>query len=380
MSNAQEKQRESVAELASMSVSERRERISDLDELLSADSLYVQSRAMESVVELSEQYPEDVTPLIDTLATQLGDDALGEDAALVIGNIAAEDPSIVRDRLPVLVALINTGGAVTVNVTYALASLGESSPESLTQEGILAQLFSLIDDDAPSVRTNVTGILGAIAEAEPGAIVDSADLIVDRLEDPAPAVLENTLRSVGHLGAVEPETVFDALPKLCDHLESDDPAIRAQVRFALGSVIDGASDVEEAALDPLAGWLADSDPLVRQQATYLFGEIAGANADAVTPFAEELARRFADTEAAVRQNALRAIAALETDHPERAEAAREDLEDTLERSGTDGADAPFTAGELRGLATEEHAPADLRRSAREALVRVGSDEGTRQAP
>lgn len=380
MSNTQEEQRESVAELASMSVSERKERISDLDELLSADSLYVQSRAMEAVVELSEQYPADVTPLIDTLATQLGDDALGEDAALVIGNIAAEDPSVVRDRLPVLVALINTGGAVTVNVTYALASLADSSPESLTQEGILAQLFSLIDDDAPSVRTNVTGILGAIAAAEPEAIVDRTDPIVARLEDPAPAVRENSLRAVGHLGTVAPETVFDALSDLCDLLESDDPAIRAQVRFALGSVIDGAADVEEAALDPLAGWLEDPDATVRQQATFLFAEIAGRNTDAVTPFAEELARRFADSDPTVRQNAIRALAGLEDEHAGRAADARDDLEETLARSGTDGPDAPFTAGELRGLATEEHAPADLRRSAREALVRVGSDESAQQAP
>lgn len=373
MANVDNNHRQRVDDLVSLPAAERRSYLTELEELLGEDSLYVQSRAMEAIVELSEDYPNDVVPLLDTIVGHLGDDALGEDAALVIGNVAAADPTVVSDRLPVLVALIDSGGAVTVNVTYALAALSESAADSLAQEGIIAQLYALIDHENPAVRTNVMGVLSAIAAVQPDAITESFDLIRARLSDDRLAVRENTLDTIATLGPTAPATVFDALEELCLLLESEHSTERALVRYALSAPLDAAAELESTALESLVESLSVSDPVVRQQASYLLAEIGAENPESLASYGEELTRRFADEHAAVRGNAIRAMEELESFSPEDVATGRTVLKAALENCGQDGADAPFDPGELRGLANEHHAPEELRHGAREALVRVGTE-------
>lgn len=361
-----------IEELSELPLSARRDHIPDLARLLGADEPYVQSRALELAAELSAEYPEDAAQLVDGVTTHLGNDVLGEDASRVIANVASEQPSVVSGRLPLLVAVVDSGGAVTVNVTYALASLAEDDPTSLAKEGVLNRLFTLLNDDDPTVRANVTRAVSEIAAVEPEPILNRVDAIPPLVHDTSSTVQQNALYTLGHLGEVSPWVVVDVLDDVCRLLESDDAELRTAAAYVLGSIARTADAADDRTVGVLAERLHDESPAIRQHAAFVIGEFAADNPEVVEPHVPSIARRMADSDPRVRQNTIAALRKLRSSSPSAVREAQSELRDALENPAGNEKPFDFTPAELQGLADEESAPDDIRQAAREAVILAGT--------
>ena len=365
-------QRRRIDELAELRPVDRHDAVDELATLLSGESAYVRARAMDLLVELSEEYPGALTGVSDEVAGLLGDDALGDGAARVLENLATEEPGAVADRLPLLVAVIDSGGAVTEHVTAALAALGADSPERLAQPGILDQLVDLLDDDTEAVRRNVTGALGDIASAEPGAVVD-ADAgtgLRERLGDDSPAVQRNAAYGLGQLAEASPPVVFDAIDDLCGLLESPDPGVRAAAAHALGASVTVTDAAGDDAIATVMGHLDAEAPTTRQQAAFVLAKVATRDPHAVRSHLGGIARGMVDSDLDVRRNLGHALRALETAVPDAVETATTEVSEWLGTVDTNENTGVSRDG-LRGLANDENAPPELRQAARSAVVLDG---------
>lgn len=366
--------RRQVEKLTEMSLSERRDRLTELGDLLSSESPYVRSHAMELVVELSEVYPEDIDTILEPVAEQLGEDALKVDAARTISNLAAEQPAAVVERLPLLVAVIDSGGPVTEHLTDALVSIGETNPDALAQRGILTELFALLEADSAVVRTNVAKVLGDIAETEPGLVAKAGDTFRERLDDSSPAVQRNAAYTLGRIGETSLDIVFDALEELCRLLESPDADVRAGAAYALSVVSLATDSVDDEAMESLLERVRSDRPSVRQHAAFVLAEVAADDPEAVVPDAQRLTRATADSDPQVRRNLVRALTLLETEFPDDIEAARSQVSQEFETVDPVAASSDITVAQLQGLANEETAPDELRQAAREAVVSAGRED------
>lgn len=372
MANNIDRPQRRVEELSELPLSARRNEIADLAQLLGSDEPYVQSRTLELVAELSMEYPEDAAKLVDGVTAHLGDDVLGQDASRVIANVASEQPSVVSGRLPLLVAVVDSGGTVTVNITYALAALAEQDPDSLAKQGVLTRLFTLLNDDDVAVRANVTRAVSEIAAVEPDPILDRSEAIRQLIHDDSSAVQQNALYALGHLGEVSPWVVVDAMDEIYQLLESDDPGLRAAAAYVLGSITRTADAADDRTVGVLAERLHHESAPIRQHAAFVLGEFATDNPDIVEPHAPAIARRMADSEPRVRQNAIMALRELRNASPSAVRDAQAELRDALETPAS-VEQFDFTSAELRGLADEEAAPDDIRQAARETIVLAGAN-------
>jgi len=357
-----------VDELAALPPSQRRDHASELGDLLSSEDPYVQSRAMELVVGLSEEHPDAVVDLLDEVTAHLGDGSLGEDAAQVVGTLSSEYPEAVKQRLPLLVAALDSGGAVTVHVTDALASLGEHDAEVLARRGILETLFDLLEEDDEAVRTTALRALGEVAGTDPEAVGEAASSIADRLDDPAPAVQRRAAFALGELAGTVPEPVFEATGDLCDLLESSDRGGRSGAAYALGEMATAAESIDAETMSAIVEGLRVDTPAVRQHASFLVATVAAENPRAVKPHADEITRGMADTDPRVRRNLASALEALGESFPDAVESARAAVAETLEDPDAVGSVAEFSPACLRALAGDDRAHDDLRTAAREAVV------------
>ncbi|PSQ19206.1 hypothetical protein BRD00_02890 [Halobacteriales archaeon QS_8_69_26] len=361
-----------LARMAETRLPELRGHVSELADLLTAESDYVRGRALRTVVRLTESYPGDGVALVDPLTECLNDDHLQDDAALALGNVADEDPGEVAAVLPALVAVIDEEGTIRVNVTYALESIAEADPEALAQEGVLERLFSLLDDETAEVRVNVTKTLGDIAGADPEAVAEGGEGLRERLEDDSEAVLKNAAYALGNVGVASPEDVLDAAERLIELTDHDDPEVRAAAAYALGYPTRQPSGRHADTAQSLLERLDHDDTGVKRHVTFALAYLAEENPEAPRPTVDLLTRRVADEDRAVRHNSLGALSALAEEFPEDVEAARDGLVGILENLDERDPPAGLRLGDLRGLAAEEEAPDGLRAAAERAVTLVES--------
>lgn len=367
-------QRRRVDELAEAGLPEQRDRVDELAGMLDAESRYVRVRAVELLVAVSESHPAAVADEVDAVAAQLGDEVVGADAARVVANVAAAEPATVEDHLPLLVAVLDSGGAVTEAITAALAAIGAESPDSLAQPGILETLFDLLDDGNAAVRKHATAVVSHVAAVAPGDVVPAGDALRERLDDDSTAVQRNAAAALGSVSKASPAVAVGALKELCGLLEHRNPDVRAAAASALGAMASAAAEgtPEEELLTTLLSGLRADAPVARQHAAFVLAELAVDDPGTVEPHATALARGAVDADPDVRRNLLRALTALETEHPETVEDASDALGETLADAGS--------AAALRAVAADETTPAPLRRAARDALVpgdREATDSGTK---
>lgn len=368
--------RRQLEKISEMSVSERRNRLSELGDLLSEESPYVRSHAMGLVADLSEIYPAEVGEIIDPVAEQFGTDAVGVDAARVFSNVASEKPAAVVDRLPHLVAVIDSGGEVTEYLTDALVPIGGRTPEVLAQRGILNQLFVLLEGESPVVRKNVSRVLGDIASIEPEKVAKEGDALRDRLDDSSPTVQRNAAYTLGHLSESSPKVVCDSFEALCRLLHTSNPDVRAAAAYALSAASAGMNSADEESVESLVESLRSDQPLVRQHAAFVLAEMAVANPEPVRPYARRLIVGIADTHPQVRQNLVSAVTSLEAESPDAVEAAKTQVSEELKSLDVAEPSSEIREAELRGLTMEETAPVELRQAAREAVSLAGSRDTT----
>lgn len=367
--------RRRVEKLSELPLSERRTRLSALVELLSGESQYVRRRALELIAELSVEYPGTVADEIGPIAEVLDEPGLSTAAARTVAAVATAQPAAVEEKLPLLVAALDTGGPVTVHVTAALASIGDVDPAALAKQGILDKLYRLLDADSDPVRANVTTVIGDVAAVAPDAVADAGEQLGDRLTDSSPTVQRNAAYALGQLASRHPTAVIESFAALCTLLDSEDQGVRSAAAYALTAVA-AASSIDDDAVEPLLDELRSENPTARQQAAFVVASVAGENPAVLEPHIVRLTRECVDTDPRVRRNLFDALATLEAEFPDAVETARDEVSDALETADISAASTELEPAALRALAGDGAAPASLGRAAREAVVLAGQPADT----
>lgn len=371
MSNNGGVSRRQVEKLAAVPVAERQTRLSELGELLSNEDPYVQRRAIELIVEVAEAYPGQVADIIEPVAQQLGNDVIQGDAARVVAAVAASEPATVKERLPLLVAVLDTGGSVTAHVTDALVAISDSDPEALAQPGIVEQLRGQLTTEEPKIRTNVTGVLGDIAAVDPEKVRQAVEDLRDCLDDSVKSVRRNAVYALAELADITPQSVLEETEQLSQLLESEDADVRAGATAALAAAASQTVEKETASL--LVDQLWDDSTVVREQAAFTLANLARTDPGLLESHIRQLTRGLADSDPRVRRNLLSALERLEEPFPEAIASARTQVGDALATVDPEDSTTDVTARQLRGLADEQRAPDELTAAAREALYSSGSD-------
>ena len=104
----------------------------------------------------------------------------------------------------------------------------------------------------------------------------------------------------------------------------------------------------------------------RQHAAFVLATVAGENPRALNTRVRPIIRGIADTDPSVRRNLLHALGELDSAFPDRVEMARTEAAEALAGSDPREATDVDTAA-LRGMATDDRVPDDLRQAARAAL-------------
>jgi HEAT repeat protein len=377
MSNDGGVTRRQTEKLAELPIAERRNRLDELSDLLEEENPHVRQHAMNLIAEVAAVYPAEVSEIMDTVAQQLSDEMLDDDAAAVVATVAAATPTAVTERLPLLVAVIDEGGDVTQFVTTALVAISESNAETLTQPGIIEQLRGLLDADTPTVRANATQVLGDIADVNPDAVDTVGEDLQARLDDETLSVQRSATYALAQLADANPEVAIEASEQLCTLTGHEDSAIRAGAMAALAA---GATTSSEEPIEVLLDQLWAETPAVRAQAAFVLAELADSDPELLEPHARQLTRGLADENARVRGNLLSALSTLEESFPDTVAAARTQVGDALATVSPDDETAEIPTAQLRELAGDKRVPTELRRAARDALYGGDADSETRNCP
>lgn len=368
--------RRRVEKLSELPLSERRSRLPALVELLSGESQYVRRRALELIAELSAEYPGTVADEIGPIAELLDEPGLSTEAARTVAAVATAQPAAVKEKLPLLVAALDSGGPVTVHVSSALASIGDDDPATLAKQGILDKLYRLLDADSEPVRTNATKLIGDVAAVAPDAVADAGAQLGNRLTDSSSGVQRNAAYALGQLANRHPREAIESFPALCPLLDSEDDGVRSAAAYALTAVAAGVDGVDDDAIESLLDALRSENPTVRQQAAFVVASVVGENPAVLEPHIVRLTRECVDTDPRVRRNLFDALATLEAEFPDAVETARDELSDALETADISAASTDLEPAALRALAEDTTAPGPLGRAAREAVVLAGQPAGT----
>jgi len=367
--------RRRVEKLSELPLPERRSRLSALVELLSGESQYVRRRALELIAELSVEYPGAVADEVGPIAELLDEPGLPTAAARTVAAVATAQPAAVEEKLPLLVAALDSGGPVTVHVTSGLAAIGDDDPAALAKPGILDKLSRLLGADSETVRTNVTKVIGDVAAVAPDAVADAGAQLGNRLTDSSPTVQRNAAYALGRLTNRHPTPAIESFAALCTLLDSEDQGVRSAAAYALTAVA-AANGIDDDAIEPLLDELRTGNPTVRQQAAFVVASVARENPAVLEPHIVRLTRECVDTDPRVRRNLFDALATLEAEFPDAVETARDEVSDALETADISAASTDLEPAALRALAGDGAAPEPLGRAAREAVVLAGQPAGT----
>lgn len=277
---------------------------SAVHEALSSRSPLVQQNGIEVCEALANENVDSVRPYLDRLSTLVADGnaAISLRAIRVLDGVAETEPSALDDRLADLVSVMDselvdvqlTGatllGRVVVERPDLVAPYTTELVEAIrdTEPDPDIEDFSEVVDDPVTQQTlqeheqgerrrrmagrrTLSNVVVAIAEAEPDAVIDAVDALVELFDDIDPTVAGGAIDALGELAVEQPAVVAPVRDDLIECLQHDGSTVRARAVRALGHLGD-----EEAVSALRAAAESDDDPNVRtvadETADYLSNE------------------------------------------------------------------------------------------------------------
>lgn len=226
--------------------------VEDLAPLLEADRVSIAQHAGSAMLVVTTERPEEVldaVPEITTLATHEvdGPRLLG---ANLLRTLAVEHPEALSDDVHRLLPVLHeeTGpyepSAAVTDVDDPDARLSITEQE---QEEHKKKLESL---------GTIANVVVAVAEAEPAALFDHVDELVELLDHDDGTIAGATIDAIAEIASADPNQASPAFDALVESLDRDDERIQARTIRALGFLED------ERAVEPLeeiAGKSEDED-------------------------------------------------------------------------------------------------------------------------
>ncbi len=183
---------------------------------------------------VADPYPDEVKPVVSTLAETAVDDAAHEqvrlNATAGLGRVVGEYPSVGVELVGDLIDLLDTENDRLRN--NAIGVIGDVAiVHTDVVEPYIDVIAPLLDDDDEFARVNASGALSRVAEDFPDSVAHLTPTFVELLSAESPVVRENACWALGLLGAEEAES---ALAERAT--EDDDANVRERATWALNRI------------------------------------------------------------------------------------------------------------------------------------------------
>ncbi|QKY21827.1 HEAT repeat domain-containing protein (plasmid) [Halolamina sp. CBA1230] len=183
---------------------------------------------------VADAYPDEVKPVVSTLAETAVDDAVADqirlNATAGLGRVVGEYPSVGVDLVDELIALLDTENGKLRN--NAIGVIGDVAlVHTDVVEPYTEKIAPLLSEDDEFARVNASGALSRVAEDFPDSVAHLTPTFVALLDAESALVRENACWALGHLGAAEARSALAARAA-----EDDDPAVRERASWALDQI------------------------------------------------------------------------------------------------------------------------------------------------
>lgn len=269
--------------------------VADLREALTAEEALTRQQGARTCDLVVQENPEAVRPLIDDIAALLDDDsaAVAQQAVTVLLGIAGERPGDLTDVVPAILSI--TGHEVNAIRLFGAQILGAVVVDH--PEAVASHVHRLIPDlhehtgpfeasevadmvENPDSRQSIVeheqeehrmklqtqgtlaNVVVAVAEAEPSALFDHVDELVELLDHDDPAIAGTVIDALIEVAEADPGVVEPAFDELVEALDHDDERVYVRSVRALGYLGDDREvgplrDLAESASDEAVTELAN---------------------------------------------------------------------------------------------------------------------------
>lgn len=253
---------------------------------------------------------------VDELATLLTatDGALRLEALQTLEAVVAERPATGLELLPELESALEADEA-SVRAA-ALACLDALADEAAAQLTPLAErVVATIDGDADeTVLERALSVVAAIADPEPGAVVDAIPRLAALLQTDPPGEREAIL-AIQRIAQEHPAAVLPVTTQLRETLADEEPAAPVTTLAALGTISKAYPHVTIPAVPRLFELLDADATRVRANAAGLLADLAGEYPAEVRPIVPRAVDLLTDGDLVAQYNATSILARVAADFP-----------------------------------------------------------------
>lgn len=264
-----------------------------------------------------------------TAAVRAGETKPRRLALLALAGLAATDPTAALAAVPQVTAgLTDADPAVGAEALAVLSSVASEYPEEVTSAA--AEVVEYLSVATPAeLRTDAVRIVAAIADPNPGAVVDAVPRLAALLEEDT-TVDGTILAALYHVAAASPDAVAPVVPQLTEHIETGEGSRLLAAFGVLGMIAKEYPHVAAETIPAVRASLDAGHPKVRANAAGLLADLAAEYPERVLPAVPRVIELLDDADEHARYNATSILARVAESHPAAVEPATDLLLDALD--------------------------------------------------
>lgn len=201
------------------------------------------------------------------------DDHIRENAATALAAVAQERPDELVDNVSSLIDFLDpeSPSELQVSVIHILAFIAEERPDMVTPA--IEPLAEIVANDGyPTLQSHAARVLGILAETHRGAVVDTVEpalpSLFDLLDDENPSVRRSVTGLLSYIADHEPQAIEPVRSDLLELLDDPVPTVRASAMWALLPL--GGPTLRERLRDIAA---TDPEPELQQLAEQILSQL-----------------------------------------------------------------------------------------------------------
>jgi hypothetical protein len=282
----------------------------------------------ESVSELPDSdNSEEPVELIESIR---GDQGRERRIALArLAKAVENDPGCGLDAIPILTSELH-GFEIELQAEslHILSIVAEEYPEQVTPAADEVILF--LDEETDSdLIADAIQIVAAIAECEPGAVVDTVPKLATILQEGSP-VEPVVLTTLKRIADGYPDAVVPVTPELITYIEQGRDSNRIGAFAVLGTLSKEYPHIAEETI-PTATQLLDAENYrLRANAAGLLADLSDENPETVRKSTQRVIELLEDDDEKVRYNATSILARVAKEYPEDVEPSIPSLLEALD--------------------------------------------------
>lgn len=282
--------------------------IDGLIDVIQASESKPQRLALLKLAQLTEANPSAGLATVPALTTELqaSNRAVQAEILTILSYIAQEHPEEVTPAAEDVIEFLtpDTESEILADVISIVAAIADSNPGAVVDA--VPKLAALLQDGSPADATAITTIQ-RVAEAYPDAVVPITTQLIAYLDGGDDAYRIGALAVLGTLSKDYPNVAEDTIPTAIELLDADHYKLRANAAGLLADLADEYPDRVKPVVPQAIELLGDSDEKARYNATSILARIAKAEPDAVEPAIKPLIDALDEDFAYTRSNACWAL-------------------------------------------------------------------------